>query len=320
MASREEGRSLLLVNNDDDYDAQPCVSTKSAAPTPAAPTVQPMSFLALFNTFLLLLLLAVAVLAYREVSLKTQQVDEVMTSILSQEPNPEIVRGLSSLLRDVAGDFFFGSGNGTIPNFFISILTTDFGTWAKRIHDLALNIENKFQSAPVPVSCTPNYIPCNGSQWSYPVHCQNGETRWCQPWTPQVDCREQSCIGPAIITGASYAVSISQIVSAWQQLSGPPVMNSSAFSNGIFRLDLFLNWIEAQTSTNNWQQAGKVCNNFVTQMKLFNWQGSYVNGDGNIRTWDGNRGVRQFADMVNQVCSVLKQNSQQPKKPPQKKH
>jgi hypothetical protein len=255
------------------------------------------------QTFVLLMLLAGGTMAYRHFSEKADKIDAVVTVIEnpSQMLNqPELVKSLVILLQNTSADFFFGSSRGSIPSFVNNIMQTDFGSWAKTVRTFADDVTSSFLADNATTLCN-QWVNCEPNS---EIQCSDGTIQWCD-WSGSVNCAvDSSCVAPSIVTGASLVSSIASRLEKWQQLTGPSD-GPAAFSAGIFRLDLYLDWFKNQADAASWNVAGTTCSTFVNQLQSISWNGTYVDGAGEVQTWHANSAVGQVATYVEQVCSGL---------------
>ena len=250
------------------------------------------------NTVLLVALLVLAGAAYHDVAKKSAAITEVFTS---PTPSPVAVAAMSRMAQAVAGDFIFGAADGQVSDFITGVLTTDFGSIARGLYNISTQVESAFQNQVKPISC-----------W-YPVQCTHQGTLTCPSTGRQVycynsneivNCATQSCLASSMITGASVTASVANVMLSFQRVSGVP-LGAPAMSDGVFRLDMFLEWVRAQTVNADWSNAATLCRQVTTRLRQLSWSGTYLNTNGDPVSWEFNNKMDDITQYVDQVCSGL---------------
>ena len=255
------------------------------------------------NTALLFALLVLAGAAYHDVAKKSAAITEVFTS---PTPSPAAVAAVSRMAKAAVTHFILGAADGQVSDFITGVLTTDFASIATAMYNMSTSVQTAFQSQVKPASC---YAPfqCQSVGW---VTCPTtGMQAYCGYVNQIVNCATQSCLASSVITGASFVASVASVMVPFQQVSGMPVsgmpLGVPAMSDGVFRLDLFLNWLRAQTVDADWKNAATLCRQATTRLRQLSWIGTYLNTDGNSVSWDINNKIADITQYVDQVCSGL---------------
>ena len=252
------------------------------------------------NTILLALILMFALHAHREVSFGAGVFHDALDIVTSPKPSPQVIQRAAGALRDLSDTFFFGSVNGSVATFALQLLHSDIGGIAGQVSNFADRVFRAF-NVPPPTTCE-QMVRC---QQGGELFCPNGERRWCNYAGQDVNCASLECVAPHVAHVASLISSVAGKI----KLVRPYPVNSSnspaAFSDGIFRLDLLLDWVNSQLDASDWVTAGRACQNVAAQVRTIDWTGMYIDDRGRRQNWNENKRVRDGVDYVLQVCDNI---------------
>lgn len=111
-------------------------------------------------------------------------------------------------------------------------------------------------------------------------------------------------VDQAIVTAMNAIKSVATQVQSFQNVNANAATNA-ALSDGLFRLDHMLDFIRSQSNVQSWKDAAGVCQLFSTQLKTITWSGSYVDGNGNTRTWNIQDTMNQVTDKMTSICNKV---------------
>ena len=255
------------------------------------------------NTVLLALILMFALHAHREVSFGAGVFHDALDIVTSPKPSPQVIQRAAGALRDLSDTFFFGSVNGSVATFALQLLHSDIGGIAGQVSNFADRVFPRIQRPTANLAATRRFGAKTGWRAGY-------LPKWRAAllsilFIKNVNCASPECIAPHVAHVASLISSISGRI----KLVRPYPVNSSnspaAFSDGIFRLDLLLDWVNSQLDASDWVTAGRACQNVAAQVRAIDWTGMYIDDRGRRQNWNENKRVRDGVDYVSQVCDNI---------------
>jgi hypothetical protein len=251
-----------------------------------------------------LVLAIVGVAAYAAVDLRGQaaKVDEVF-ALVGEQPTAATTRRINAALGQVGSFFFLGAARGSVAQFLSNLMTFDFGLFASDVNAIALQLAATFNADPQPKQCY-SPAPCT-NDWD--VTCPNGNTFWCRPGSMANCAEDKTCVSPDIASVSSIVESVSRKLVTWERVpAANPTAATPAFSEGIFRLDVLLGWIDAQTNVGQWQAAAASCRGVTAQMRATTWSNTYVDPSSKqTQSWSAASQLATVSSYMDQVCDAL---------------
>jgi hypothetical protein len=275
----------------------------AAAPQPNTSKIV-VAFLAL-QTVILITILAGGTYAYGQISDRADQIDAVINVINNPQDllsNPALVKASVKFLRDTSSAFFLGSSNGTLTAFVENTLMFDFAGAGQQVENFAGSVFNAFATKAANDPTCYQSVTCQQSYMN--VQCSNGNWYWCEFQGQQFDCG--SCTYAGIASFASVVTSVASRISALPPMnSNEAAASNPALSDGVFRLNGLLSWVQAQANPEAWRDAGRRCNEFANHVNDINWAGNYTGSDGSSQNWDANQQIQPIVLHVMRYCNVF---------------
>jgi len=276
-----------------------------------APAPSSMNFdrvIAIVNTLLLVALVSIAGAMYFDVTTRFNRLESAVGDVAGGQPSPVAIKYASKLMSDAASDFFFGAADGEIAGYLINLLTYDFGTLATNVVATSNAVSAGFATLPAndPRCNVPGPVCTAVNNGNY-LNCPNGNNgMYCYPgaYGQQLKCSSVPCVGPSTVTGANLVASVAGQVATWKPIAVPPGLPPAAFSDGPWRFDVIVQWLQSQTDIQSWSTLGGVGTTFVNQMNAINWQGTYLD-NGQVTSWDAVHGVGQPMRFFGQIFDAL---------------
>jgi hypothetical protein len=254
-------------------------ATMIAAPTPAPPRRRRVASCLvtaalLANTLLLVAILATVMHIKFRVDDTIDQADNIIQSVKSGEPGPDVVRYTERLFAAATSSFFLGSTDGTVAGFLQDLFRYDFSGMGSNVAAFASKIMATFQAAPAPTA------PCQSA---------NGGL---------------GCVSPHLYNAMAAVQSIAGKIANFTNVNANASSNP-AMSDGLLRLDTLLQWVRNQANATAWKSAASVCNAFTAQVSAVQWYGSFTDSDGVVHTWDARSEIGKLSKSFDEICGRL---------------
>ena len=241
--------------------------------------------------------------AYSHINLRVGPLQAIgeAAAIPSSSVAPEVLN-LQRLMSNVSNTFFFGNPEGQIPNFLENFVTGNWSTLAENVRSFSSMVTTNLYNDPNANCSTGQVIHCP-SNTIETRFCDNGNSVFCDDGYPSMFYCNSGCELGEVFRIASIVESVANVTKRVAFLT-PQDNQPAAFSDGVFRMDLIIDWLSSQFRREDWNMLGNHCKQLATNVKTVSWENCYFMKTGGNYCWNVNREVVRVLKQVERFCNI----------------